>query len=175
MSDAERPVADGFGATVERQRWIKTPPAREGRRPTAPPGVVLTVHPGAVDDTVAYFHATFHAPEGTLPGLYRSGTHIARGRNHALREAFAALPRAGWALWVDSDQAFHNTAEVIPRLLAWDQPIVSALVAQRGWPCPLNAFARIDERGFRAGGDRLLYADLPDEGLVKVAGGGPGG
>ena len=75
-----------------------------------------------------------------------------------------------WLFFVDDDQAFHTTT--LNRLLALEQPVVSALILQRAAPFLPTAYAERDEDG------NYLTLDLKSVGhnnLVQVAATGTGG
>lgn len=110
--------------------------------------------------------AALEKPEGTIIE-WRMGAN--RG---ALRNALAQAcldKECDWIFYVDDDQAFP--VRTLTRLLAHNQPVVSALIVQRGAPFLPTAYAeKVD--------DKYLPLDLKSVGhnnLVRVAGTGTGG
>lgn len=72
-----------------------------------------------------------------------------------------------WLFMVDDDQVFRG--DVVERLLSWEQPIVSALILQRGAPFLPTAYATHEDGKFNP-----LDLRSVQPGLVAVAGLGTG-
>lgn len=105
-------------------------------------------------------------PEGSVVE-WRTGAN--RG---AMRTALAqeCLDRdLDWLFFVDDDQAFHS--RTLERLLAHNQPVVSALIVQRKWPFLPTAYAERRNGRFHP----LDLKSVGSNNLVHVAGVGTGG
>jgi len=73
------------------------------------------------------------------------------------RNTIARQMEGDWLCYIDSDQVF--APDTLLRLLAWQRPIVGALIAGRHSPFPICAL-----RGMHS----LPYEEVPAEGLVEV-------
>jgi GT2 family glycosyltransferase len=111
--------------------------------------------------------ADLEKPEGTKIE-WRMGANRGAMRN-ALAQACLDQGR-DWILYIDDDQAFPTGTLI--RLLAHNQPVVSALIVQRAAPFLPTAYAERGEDG------NYLTLDLRSVGhnnLVRVAATGTGG
>ena len=143
---------------------------REGRSPKYPPGVIVTISRGQIDNTTAIMRESIATPWGSKGCLRQSGVEIAHSRNQIVRSVDELVPNWEWLLFIDSDHKLreyhYNT--VMARLLDWDVPVVSGTVCRRSAPFRLNAFSSFDPP------EDLKLADLDPDGLVKVAAVGMG-
>jgi hypothetical protein len=99
---------------------------------------------------------------------WRVGANRGESRNSLVR---ACLERqtCDWLFFVDDDQVFQDDA--LHRLLDRDQPVVSALIMQRGAPFLPTAYATFQECEFQP----LDLRSVGNHTLVRVAGVGSGG
>src|SRR5215831_11351381 len=152
------PASLVLGGTVGAQRRVY------------PPGAIVVLTRGEVDDDVLSFIAMMAVPFGSRLIRIR-GTQVAKNRNLAVHKAFDEIPGCGWTLFCDSDQKVRPNEydTIIARLLDWDVPVVGAAVRERYSPCHLNAWTATDPP------TRLLGEELVGrEALMPVAAVGTG-
>ena len=133
-------------------------------------GAVVVLSRGEVGDGATLFLAA--APADSVRLIERCGVDVAAGRNAAIDHVAAIAPRWEWLLFFDADQRAEHPEQVIARLLESSAHVTSALVCERAWPHPLNAFTSVDAT--RGIGERLRFDALEGNGLIKVAAVGMG-
>lgn len=98
---------------------------------------------------------------------WRAGANRGVMRDALARECLAE--EFDWIFFLDDDHAFHS--QTLTRLLAHGQPVVSALIFQRGAPFLPTAYADKVAGRYRP----LNLASVGSNNLVQVAGAGTGG
>lgn len=117
-----------------------------------------------------WFHsslAELDKPEGTKIE-WRIGANRGESRNSLVRQCLDE--RRDWVFFVDDDECFPP--DVLTKLLAHEQPVVSALILQRGMPYLPTCYATFNADGTFSPLDlKFVGGDT----LVQCAGLGSGG
>ena len=132
-----------------------------------PPGAIFCPNRGEVGANLWAWSLTGSVPWGSRP-ISVEGSQVAWQRNVGV-EQFLDQHQLEWLLCLDSDMA--PEWDQLPRLLASDRPVVSALCLTRGFPFPTTAWAAAD-RVYRVTDlvDAMAAdATLPAPGLPLVA------
>ena len=110
--------------------------------------------------------AALDKPDGTEIE-WRTGANRGASRDSLARQCLD--DGHDWIFYIDDDSAFPP--DVLTRLLAHDQPVVSALIVQRGAPFNPTAYATYSHGQFQP----LDLASVGHDNLVLCAGVGSGG
>jgi cellulose synthase/poly-beta-1,6-N-acetylglucosamine synthase-like glycosyltransferase len=121
-------------------------------------GTVVVINRGAINTTLVHW---LRRLPGDVALLTPRGNQIPRQRNEGVHHSPGA-----WVLFVDSDQV--PTPDALSQLLAWEQPIVGAVVMERFSPHELVAVKSI------APPARYQLGEIPKRGLLPVAALGAG-